>query len=86
MRIVVRGAVWFGLYIFLILFPLLVGAVFREPGGSPSILIDLAAALGYIGLALMAFELAPQAGHNVTDFVEPFVDRRHMDRHIGMGA
>ena len=58
MRIVVRGAVWFGLYIFLILFPLMVGAVFREPGGSPSILIDLAAALGYIGLALMAFELA----------------------------
>ncbi len=58
MKIVVRGAVWFGLYIFLILFPLMVGAVFREPGGSPSILIDLAAALGYIGLALMAFELA----------------------------
>ena len=46
MKIVVRGAVWFGLYIFLILFPLMVGAVFREPGGSPSILIDLAAALG----------------------------------------
>ena len=57
MRIVVRGAVWFGL-VLMILFPLLVGAVFRDPGGSPSILIDLAAGLGYIGLALMAFELA----------------------------
>lgn len=58
MRLIVRGVFWFGLYATLILFPLVVGAVFIDPAESPSFAVNLAAALGYIGLALMAAELA----------------------------
>jgi predicted ferric reductase len=58
MRLIIRGIFWFGLYTCLILFPLLVGAVFIDPAESPSFIVDLAAASGYIGLALMAAELA----------------------------
>jgi predicted ferric reductase len=58
MRLIIRGIFWFGLYTALILFPLAVGAVFIDPAESASFVVDLAAALGYIGLALMAAELA----------------------------
>ena len=54
----IRGVFWFGLYTFLILFPLVVGAVFINPADSPFFLVNLAAAFGYIGLAIMAAELA----------------------------
>ncbi len=58
MRLVVSGTFWFGLYAFLIVLPLGVGAVFVDPAAAPSFLVGLADALGYIGLALMAIELA----------------------------
>jgi predicted ferric reductase len=54
----IRGVFWFGIYTFLILFPLVVGAVFINPATSPFFLVNLAAACGYIGLAIMAAELA----------------------------
>jgi predicted ferric reductase len=53
-----RGAVWFGFYLVMIVFPLLVGSVFRPPGASDSFLINLSAGLGYVGFAIMALELA----------------------------
>ena len=58
MRLMVRGVFWFGLYTFLITFPLVVGAVFINPAQSPFFLVNLSAALAYIGLAIMAAELA----------------------------
>lgn len=58
MRLIVRGVVWFGLYVSFIIFPLIAGAVFGDPARSPGILVDLAIALGYIALSLMATELA----------------------------
>lgn len=58
MRLIVRGILWFGLYVLMIVFPLLASAVFGDPGGSPGFLVELAIALGYLGLALMAAELA----------------------------
>lgn len=58
MRLIIRGVFWFGIYVFLILFPLVVAAVFVDPVESPSFIVNLAAAFGYIGLALMAVELA----------------------------
>lgn len=58
MRLIVRAILWFGLYIVMIVFPLIASAVFAEPGGSPGFLVELAIALGYIGLSLMAAELA----------------------------
>jgi len=58
LRLIARGVFWFGLYVLLIVFPLVVGAIFIDPADSPYFLVNLAAALGYIGLALMAAELA----------------------------
>ena len=58
MRLIARGVFWFGLYMLMIVFPLLVGAVFIDPADSPNLVVNLAAALGYIGLALMSAELA----------------------------
>jgi predicted ferric reductase len=58
MRILLRGAVWFGFYLVMILFPLLVGSVFRPAGASDSFLVNLSAGLGYVGFAIMALELA----------------------------
>lgn len=58
MRLILRGILWFGAYVIMIVFPLLASAVFAEPGGSPGFIVDLAVALGYIGLSLMAAELA----------------------------
>ncbi len=58
MRLIVRGVVWFGMYFLMIAFPLVVGAVFIDPARSPFFLVNLSAAFGYIGMALMAAELA----------------------------
>jgi predicted ferric reductase len=57
-RLIIRGVFWFGFYVLMILFPLLVGAVLINPADSPFFLVNLAAAFGYIGLALMTVELA----------------------------
>jgi predicted ferric reductase len=58
MRLIARGVLWFGLYLTIILFPLVAGAVFFEPQQAAGPLLYLAAACGYIALALMATELA----------------------------
>ncbi|HET6497980.1 MAG TPA: ferric reductase-like transmembrane domain-containing protein [Coriobacteriia bacterium] len=58
MRLIIRGVFWFGLYLALILLPLIVGAVVYDPGHAASPLVYAAIACGYIALALMATELA----------------------------
>lgn len=58
MRLIIRGMFWFGLYLTIILFPLVAGVVFFEPAQAAGPLIYLSAAAGYIALALMATELA----------------------------
>ena len=58
MRLIVKGAFWLGLYAFIVLLPLVVGAVFISSADAADFGIALADALGYLGLALMAFELA----------------------------
>ncbi|MGO9336656.1 MAG: ferric reductase-like transmembrane domain-containing protein [Terracidiphilus sp.] len=57
MQLIVRGAIWFGLYIFLVLFPLLIGAMFH-PAGVRSFSLELGVACGYVGLAIMGFQFA----------------------------
>lgn len=57
MELIVRGLLWFGLYVFLVLFPLLIGAVFHPAAGG-SFSLELGVACGYVGLAIMAFEFA----------------------------
>jgi predicted ferric reductase len=58
MRLIIRGVFWFGLYLTLILFPLVAGIVFFGPQQAASPLVYLSIASGYIALALMATELA----------------------------
>ena len=58
MRLIINGAFWLGLYAFIVLLPLVVGAVFISSGDAAGFSVALADALGYLGLALMAFELA----------------------------
>jgi predicted ferric reductase len=57
MELIIRGALWFGFYLFLVLFPLVIGAVFH-PAGGRSFSLELGVACGYVGLAIMAFEFA----------------------------
>ncbi len=58
MKLLMRGVFWFGLYVFLVTFPLVVAAVVVPRGGSVSFLVNLADGLGYLALAMMALELA----------------------------
>lgn len=57
MELIVRGVLWFGFYLFLVLFPLVIGAVFH-PAGGRSFSLELGVACGFVGLAIMAFEFA----------------------------
>ena len=56
-ELIIRGTIWFGLYVFLVLFPLVIGAVFH-PARGRSFSLELGVACGYVGLAIMAFEFA----------------------------
>jgi len=58
MELIIRGAIWFGFYMLLILFPLVIGAVFHPAAGGRSFCLELGVACGYVGLAIMAFEFA----------------------------
>ena len=58
MNLLLRGIFWFGLYVFLVAFPLLVGAVSVPSSGSPSLIVDLADGLGYLALSMLALEMA----------------------------
>ncbi len=57
MRLILRGVFWFGIYLTIILFPLVLGVVFFDPRQAAGPLIYLSAAAGYIAIALMATEL-----------------------------
>jgi len=57
MGLLLRGILWFALYVFLILFPLVMGALFHPGDGKP-FGTALGVACGYVGLSIMAFEFA----------------------------
>ena len=58
MRTDIRGSIWFSFYRFLILFPLIVAAAFRPPGGGRGFVVSFAVACGYVGLAMVALEFS----------------------------
>lgn len=58
MRSDIRGPIWFWLYRFLVLFPLVIGAVFRPPGAGRGFLLSFAVACGYVGLSIVALEFS----------------------------
>jgi predicted ferric reductase len=58
MTAVARGAFWFGIYFFLIAFPLAVAVLGRHPGEGRGFWVEFAVACGYVGFAIMASEFA----------------------------
>lgn len=58
MILIVRGIIWYGLYLFLILLPLLTGMLAQPDRASQPFLIELAVGAGFVGFALMALEFA----------------------------
>jgi predicted ferric reductase len=53
-----RGALWFGTYLVLILFPLVIGAVDPGNGAGKPFAMQFGIACGFVGLSVMAFEYA----------------------------
>ena len=58
MLLIVRGIIWYGLYLFLILLPLLTAALSDPARVSPPFLVELAVGAGFVGFSLMALEFA----------------------------
>jgi hypothetical protein len=58
MTMIVRGILWFGLYLFLTLLPLATAAIARPSRVAPSFTVELGVGAGFVGLALMCLEFA----------------------------
>ncbi len=58
MRLMVRGILWFGLYLFLVLLPLATAVLSNPDRVAPSPLVALGVGAGFVGYALMALEFA----------------------------
>ena len=58
MTLIVRGILWFGLYLFLILLPLATAGLANPARVSPPFIVELAVGAGFVGLALMCLEFA----------------------------
>lgn len=56
MRTNIQGSIWFSFYRFLVLLPLVVAVIFRGGSGGRGFVLSLAAACGFVGLAIVAFE------------------------------
>jgi predicted ferric reductase len=86
-RFAAKELLWFGLYLVLILFPLIVGWLKHPPGvaGRPFSL-QFAVAAGYVGLSIMAFQFAlvSRVGVTAAAFGQDALVKFH--RQIGMVA
>ncbi|MGD8463734.1 MAG: ferric reductase-like transmembrane domain-containing protein [Anaerolineae bacterium] len=58
MALLLRGILWFGLYLFLILLPLLTAVLSRPERQSPPFVVALGVGAGFVGLSLMCLEFA----------------------------
>ncbi len=58
MVLIVRGILWYGLYLFLILLPLATAAVSDPARNSQSMIVEIAVGSGFVGFALMSMEFA----------------------------
>ncbi|MDX1435908.1 MAG: ferric reductase-like transmembrane domain-containing protein [Anaerolineales bacterium] len=58
MILIVRGIIWYGLYLFLILLPLATAAIANPNRASQPLLVEIAVGAGFIGFALMSLEFA----------------------------
>jgi predicted ferric reductase len=57
-QLILRGAAGLGLYLFLLLLPLLLGSGFRPAHPSPSLLVSMSAGIAYVGFAILVLELS----------------------------
>lgn len=58
MILIVRGIIWYGLYFFLIMLPLLTAALADPARVAQPFLVETAVAAGFVGFSLMALEFA----------------------------
>jgi predicted ferric reductase len=58
MILIVRGMLWYGLYLFLILLPLGTAALVDTGRVSPPFMVEIAVGAGFVGFALMSLEFA----------------------------
>ena len=58
MATIIRGTLWFGLYVFLALLPLGTAIAANPNRTDPPLLLGLAIGAGFVGLSLMALEFA----------------------------
>ena len=58
MILIARGIIWYGIYLFLILLPLLTGMISNPDRISQPLLVEIAVGAGFIGFSLMALEFA----------------------------
>jgi predicted ferric reductase len=58
MILIVRGIIWYGLYLFLVLLPLITGWAVNPDRISQPLLVEIAVGAGFIGFSLMALEFA----------------------------
>jgi predicted ferric reductase len=55
---VIRGAAWLGFYLFLVVFPLIIGSLAGSATGGQQFWLEVSMACGYVGLAIVASEFA----------------------------
>jgi predicted ferric reductase len=78
MATVIRGSIWFGLYLFLALLPLGMAIAVTPNRTDPPLLLGLAIGAGFVGLSLMALEftlisrVTPAAGAFGEDALQQF--------------
>jgi predicted ferric reductase len=58
MALIVRGMLWFGLYVFLALLPLATAVISNPSRGQGPLIREIAVGAGFVGYALMALEFA----------------------------
>ncbi|MGA8893174.1 MAG: ferric reductase-like transmembrane domain-containing protein [Anaeromyxobacteraceae bacterium] len=83
MTLIVRGIFWFGLYAFLVTFPLLAGLLAAPRGGTPSFLTNVGVGAAYLALSMMALEMALVA--RVRAAASAFGQDALLQFHRGMG-
>jgi len=58
MALIIRGTIWFGLYLFLVLLPLGAAIASAPARTAPPFILGIAIGAGFVGLSLMALEFA----------------------------
>jgi predicted ferric reductase len=83
MILIVRGIVWYGFYLFLLLLPLLTAALSNPGRASQPFLVEVAVGAGFIGFSIMSLEFALIS--RITAAAQPFGEDALQQFHNTMG-